>query len=360
MGRHDVQVLEVPEPRLLNPRDAIVRVTATAIGGSDIHVYDGRVPSMQEGDILGHEFMGEVTEVGPAVTSLAKGDRVVVPSVISCGRCAYCTRDLWALCDNSNPNAGLLAAACGQAGAGLFGSSHLYGGYAGGQAELVRVPFADVGPLKVPAGLSDEQVLFLGDVFPAGYMAAARCRIQAGEVVAVWGCGAVGQFAVRSAYLLGAERVIAIDCVAERLSLAAAKGGAEVIDFAREDVGERLCEMTGGRGPDACIDAVGTPAVLGQAIRCCGKGGVVSLAGVSKSALDKVPLGAAFAKGLTLEMGQTHVHRYMARLLEHVQQGSIDPSFVITHRLRLDDAPIAYEAMKRKEDGCIKVVLRPS
>jgi threonine dehydrogenase-like Zn-dependent dehydrogenase len=359
MGRRDVQLLEVPDPRILKPRDAIVRVTATAICGSDLHLYAGRVPSMEEGDILGHEFMGEVVEVGPGVKNLAAGDRVVVPFVISCGRCYYCAHELWALCDNSNPNAGRLAAAHGHAGAGLFGYSHLYGGYAGGQAELVRVPFADVGPMKVPADLADEQVLFLGDVFPTGYMAAAHCRIKAGEVVAVWGCGAVGQFAIRSAYLLGAERVIAIDRVPERLSLAVAKGGAEVVDYAQEDVVERLQEMTGGRGPDACIDAVGLPAVLRQAIQACRKGGVVSVAGVSGGPTDKVPLGAAFAKGLTLEMGPTHVHRYMRRLLEYVQQGSIDPAFVITHRLRLDDAPIAYEALLDKEDGCIKVVLRP-
>jgi threonine dehydrogenase-like Zn-dependent dehydrogenase len=383
MGRHDVQVLEVPDPHILNARDAIVRVTSTAICGSDLHLYNGHVPSMREGDILGHEFMGEVMEVGPRVQKLVPGDRVVVPFAIACGGCFFCTHEMWSLCDNSNPNAALLAAAYGQAGAGLFGYSHLYGGYAGGQAEYVRVPFADVGPLKVPAELSDEQVLFLSDVFPTGYMAAANCSLRAGDVVAVWGCGAVGQFAIRSAYLLGAERVIAIDRVPERLSLAATAGGAEVIDFAREDVSERLREMTGGRGPDACIDAVGLeaygrspdavydrvkttlllatdrPTVLRQAIQSCRKGGIVSIPGVYGGLLDKIPLGAAFAKGLSLKMGQTHVHRYMPRLLEYVQRGSIDPSFVVTHRLRLDDAPIAYEAFKHKDDGCIKVVLRP-
>jgi threonine dehydrogenase-like Zn-dependent dehydrogenase len=383
MGRHDVRVEDVPDPRILNPRDAIVRVTATAICGSDLHLYNGHVPSMQKGDILGHEFMGTVVETGRAVTNLVAGDRVVVPFAISCGRCYYCAHDLWSLCDNSNPNAAALEAAYGASGAGLFGYSHLYGGYAGGQAEYVRVPFADVGPHKVPVGLADEQVLFLTDVFPTGYMAAANCGIEAGDVVAVWGCGPVGQFAIRSAFLLGAARVIAIDRVPERLSLAAVKGGAEVIDFSQEDVGDRLREMTSGRGPDACIDAVGLEAygksldalydrakttlllatdratVLRQAIMACRKGGTVSIPGVYGGLLDKVPLGAAFAKGLTFKMGQTHVHRYLPRLLEYVQQGAIDPSFVVSHRLRLEDAPIAYEVFKRKEEGCIKVVLRP-
>jgi threonine dehydrogenase-like Zn-dependent dehydrogenase len=383
MGRHDVRVEDVPDPRILNPRDAIVRVTATAICGSDLHLYNGHVPSMQKGDILGHEFMGTVVETGRAVTNLVAGDRVVVPFAISCGRCYYCAHDLWSLCDNSNPNAAALEAAYGASGAGLFGYSHLYGGYAGGQAEYVRVPFADVGPHKVPVGLADEQVLFLTDVFPTGYMAAANCGIEAGDVVAVWGCGPVGQFAIRSAFLLGAARVIAIDRVPERLSLAAVKGGAEVIDFSQEDVGDRLREMTSGRGPDACIDAVGLeaygksldalydrakttlllatdrPTVLRQAIMACRKGGTVSIPGVYGGLLDKVPLGAAFAKGLTFKMGQTHVHRYLPRLLEYVQQGAIDPSFVVSHRLRLEDAPIAYEVFKRKEEGCIKVVLRP-
>jgi threonine dehydrogenase-like Zn-dependent dehydrogenase len=364
MGRRDVQVIEAPDPRIVNPRDAILRVTATAICGSDLHLYDGHVPSMREGDILGHEFMGEVVEVGTGVKNLVPGDRVVVPFAISCGGCFFCKHELWSLCDNSNPNAALLAAAHGQAGAGLFGYSHLYGGYAGGQAEYVRVPFADVGPLKVPPELSDEQVLLLSDVFPTGYMAAANCSLRAGDVVAVWGCGAVGQLAIRSAFLLGAERVIAIDRVPERLSLAATAGGADVVDFAHEDVSERLLDMTGGRGPDACIDAVGRESrgrgnALRQAIQSCRKGGIVSIPGAYGGRLDKVPLGAAFAKGLNLKMGQTHVHRYMPRLLEYVQRGSIDPSFVVTHRLRLDDGPIAYEAFAHKEDGCIKVVLRP-
>jgi threonine dehydrogenase-like Zn-dependent dehydrogenase len=383
MGRHDVRVQDVPDPRILNPRDAIVRVTATAICGSDLHLYNGHVPSMQKGDILGHEFMGTIVEIGRAVKNLSPGDRVVVPFAISCGRCYYCRHDLWSLCDNSNPNAAALEAAYGASGAGLFGYSHLYGGYAGGQAEYVRVPFADVGPHKVPDALSDEQVLFLTDVFPTGYMAAANCSIEAGDVVAVWGCGPVGQFAIRSAFLLGAARVIAIDRVPERLSLAAVKSGAEVIDFSQEDVGDRLREMTSGRGPDACIDAVGLeaygkgldalydrarttlllatdrPTVLRQAILSCRKGGTVSVPGVYGGLLDKVPLGAAFAKGLTFKMGQTHVHRYLPRLLEYVQQGAIDPSFVVSHRLRLEDAPIAYEVFKRKEEGCIKVVLRP-
>ena len=383
MGRHAVQVLDVPDPRLLNPRDAIVKVTATSICGSDLHLYNGYVPSMRQGDILGHEFMGEVVEKGAEVKNLALGDRVVVPFAIACGRCYYCRRELSSLCDNSNPNGAAQEAVYGAAGAGLFGYSHLYGGYAGGQAEYVRVPFADVGPRKVPDGLTDEQVLFLTDIFPTGYMAAANCQLEAGDIVAVWGCGPVGQMAIRSAYLLGATKVVAIDRVPERLHMAQAQGGADVIDFSAEDVGDRLREMTGGRGPDACIDAVGLeahgksldalydrakttlllatdrPTVLRQAIQACRKGGTVSIPGVYGGLLDKIPVGAAFAKGLTLKMGQTHVHRYLGRLLEYVEQGAIDPSFVVTHRLRLEDAPIAYEAFKHKVDGCIKVVLRP-
>lgn len=381
-GRHDVRVCEVADPQLLNPRDALVRVRATAICGSDLHLYDGHVPSMREGDILGHEFLGEVTAVGSAVESLRPGDRVVVPFAISCGRCFFCQRGQWALCDNSNPNAGLAAARHGFSCAGLFGYSHTMGGYAGGQAEQVRVPFADVGPLKLPEGISDEQALFLSDIFPTGYMAAESCDIHPGDVIAIWGCGPVGQFALRSARLLGAERVIAIDREPARLSMAAA-GGAETIDFAHEDVIPRLVETTGGRGPDACIDCVGLeaygrgadalydrartalrlatdrPTALRQAVRACRKGGIVSIPGVYGGLVDKLPLGSAFAKGLTFKMGQTHVQRYMRPLLQLIQEGAIDPTFVVTHRLPLEFAPEAYELFKHKRDGCVKVVLIP-
>jgi threonine dehydrogenase-like Zn-dependent dehydrogenase len=337
---------------------------------------------MQEGDILGHEFMGEVVSVGSAVENLRPGDRVVVPFAISCGRCFYCRRELWSLCDNSNPSAALAAAVYGFSCAGLFGYSHMMGGYAGGQAEMVRVPFADVGPLKIPAGLRDEQVLFLSDVLPTGYMAAENCQIQQGDVVAVWGCGPVGQFAVRSARLLGAEQVIAIDREPARLSMAAA-GGADVIDFSAEPVTERLTEMTGGRGPDACIDCVGLeaygrspdalydrarttlrlatdrPTALRQAVKACRKGGVVSIAGVYGGLVDKLPLGAAFAKGLTFKMGQTHVQRYLRPLLKRIEEGTIDPTFVITHRVPLEFAPEAFDMFKHKRDGCVKIVLTP-
>jgi threonine dehydrogenase-like Zn-dependent dehydrogenase len=381
-GQHDVRVKQVDDPQLLNPRDAIVRVTTTTICGSDLHLYDGHMPSMKRGDILGHEFMGEVAALGSAVTTLKVGDRVVVPFAIACGRCFFCKAGLTSLCDNSNPNATAAEALYGFAGAGLFGYSHLFGGYAGGQAEYVRVPFADVGPVKVPDTLSDEQVLFLSDIFPTGYMAAENCAIQPGATVAVWGCGPVGLFAIRSALHLGAERVIAIDRVGARLALAASLG-AEVIDFSSEDVTRRLVQMTAGRGPDACIDAVGLeaygksadaiydrvkttmllamdrPTALRQAIQACRKGGVVSIPGVYGGLLDKIPIGAAFAKGLTLRMGQTHVHRYMRPLLALVEKGAIDPTFVVTHILSLDDAPDAYELFKRKEDGCVKVLLKP-
>ena len=381
-GKHDVRMCDVPEPQLLNPRDAIVRVTLTAICGSDLHLYDGHIPTMQEGDILGHEFMGEVVSVGSAVENLAPGDRVVVPFAISCGRCFYCRRELWSLCDNSNPNAGLAAALYGFSGAGLFGYSHMMGGYAGGQAEMVRVPFADVGPIKVPAGLEDEQVLFLSDIFPTGYMAAENCDLRPGDVVAVWGCGPVGQFAIRSALLLGAARVIAIDREPARLAMAAA-AGADVLDFSQEDVTDRLTEMTAGRGPDACIDCVGLeaygrspdaiydrarttlmlatdrPTALRQAVQACRKGGVVSIPGVYGGFVDKLPLGAAFSKGLTFKMGQTHVHRYLRPLLQIVEDGRIDPSFVVTHRVPLEFAPDAYEMFKHKLDGCVKIVLAP-
>jgi len=382
-GKGDVRIDNVPEPKILNPRDAIIRVTTTAICGSDLHLLDGFIPTMQSGDILGHEFMGEVVDLGPGVKNLKKGDRVVVPFPIACGRCFFCERSLTSLCDNSNPNAQMAEKLYGYSPAGLFGYSHMMGGYAGGQAEFVRVPFADVGPLKVPDGLQDEQVLFLSDILPTGYMAAENCGIQPGDVVCVFGCGPVGLFAIVSAYLLGAERVIAVDRVPERLRLAREKARAETLDIDEVNVIEALHEMTGGRGPDACIDAVGLeahsqtlggyydkvkaamylatdrPNVLRLAIQTCRKGGTVSVPGVYGGLLDKIPFGAAFSKGLTFKMGQTHVHRYLRPLLERIQRGQIDPRFVITHRLPLDQAPQAYFTFRDKQDECIKVVLKP-
>jgi threonine dehydrogenase-like Zn-dependent dehydrogenase len=381
-GKEDVRVEQVPDPEILNPRDAIIRVTTTCICGSDLHMYDGYIPTMQSGDILGHEFMGEVVELGRAVTNLRVGDRVVVPFTIACGSCFFCRSDLWSLCDNSNPNAHMAEAAYGYTPSGLFGYSHMLGGYAGGQAEYVRVPFADVGPMKVPAGLSDEQVVFLTDIFPTGYMAAEVCDIKPGQVVAVWGCGPVGQFTIRSAYMLGADRVIAIDRIPERLRLAEA-GGAETLNYEQQPVLETLRELTAGRGPDACIDAVGMeahgagawdlydkvkqavrletgrPIALREAIMACRKGGIVSVPGVYGGVIDKMPMGAIVNKALTLKSGQTHMMRYMRPLLERIQQGEIDPTFVITHRLKLDQAPGAYRTFRDKQDSCIKVVLTP-
>lgn len=381
-GAKDVRVDNVPDPKILNPRDAIVKITSTAICGSDLHIYDGFIPTMKSGDILGHEFMGEVVELGRAVKNLQIGDRVVVPFTISCGHCFFCNRNLWSLCDNSNPNGWMAEGLMGHSPAGLFGYSHMFGGYAGGQAEYARVPFADVGLYKVPEGLTDDQVLFLTDIFPTGYMAAENCHIKPGHVVAVWGCGPVGQFAIRSALMLGAERVIAIDRFPDRLQMAQA-GGAEVLNYEDVEVGEALKEMTAGRGPDACIDAVGMeahgtdamalydrvkqavrletdrPMVLRQAIVACGKGGHVSLAGVYGGLLDKIPMGAAMNKALTLKMGQTHVHRYLKPLMDRIQNGEIDPSFVITHRLPLEEAPHGYKIFRDKKDNCIKVVLNP-
>jgi threonine dehydrogenase-like Zn-dependent dehydrogenase len=356
-GTRDVRVQQVPDPRILAQRDAIVRITSTAICGSDLHLYDGYKPTMEAGDILGHEFMGEVVEVGRDVKNLSVGDRVVVPFTIACGVCDYCQRELWSLCDNTNPNAWMMEKAVGATTSGLFGYSHMYGGYAGGQAEYARVPFADVGPIKVPEGVSDEQVLFLSDILPTGYQAAEQCDIAAGDIVAVWGCGPVGQFAIQSAYLLGAEKVIAIDRVPDRLRTARDVGGAETIDFDREDVYERLRELTGGRGPDACIDAVGLEAhATGSA---CRKGGTISVPGVYAGLLDKVPFGAAFAKGLTMRMGQTHVKRYMKPLLDRIVNGQIDPTRIITHRLPLDRAADGYQMFVDKADSCLKVVLKP-
>lgn len=385
-GPYDVRVEQVPDPKLLNPRDAILRITATAICGSDLHLYDGVIPAMQPGDILGHEFMGEVVEVGSEVRNLAPGDRVVVPFAIACGRCFFCQKDLWSLCDNSNPNAAMADKLYGYSGSGLFGYSHLFGGYAGGQAEYVRVPYADVGPFKVPEGVPDEQVLFLTDILPTGYMAAENCRIEPGDTVAVWGCGPVGQFAIHSAWWFGASRVIGIDDVPERLEMARNWGRAETIDFSREDVAESLREMTAGRGPDACIDAVGMEAhgmapdalydrvkhtvflttdrvhALRQALYCCRKGGTVSIPGVYGGFPDKLPLGAAFSKGLHLAMGQTHVHRYLSTLLDRIVgngREAFDPSPIITHQFPLSEASSAYEIFSGKQDNCIKVVLKP-
>jgi threonine dehydrogenase-like Zn-dependent dehydrogenase len=380
-GKFDVRVENVPDPKILNPRDAIIQVTLTAICGSDLHLYDGVIPSMKKGDILGHEFMGRVVEVGSGVKNLKPGDRVVVPFSIACGNCFFCLRGLWSLCDNSNPNAALAEKTFGYAEAGLFGYSHVYGGYAGGQAEYVRVPFADIGPLKVPDELTDEQVLFLSDILPTGFMAAENCAIQPGDTVAVWGCGPVGQMAIRSAYLLGAHKVIAIDGEPARLRMAE-KGHAVAVE-SDPNIPEILKQLTGGLGPDACIDAVGleahrrlhdtrydqskadrdvsidNPHVLRQAIQACRKGGVVSVPGVYTGVLNKFTFGSAFAKGLTFKMGQTHVHRYLRPLLERICKHDIDPSFVITHRLPLEDARNGYGIFSEKEDDCIKVVLKP-
>jgi threonine dehydrogenase-like Zn-dependent dehydrogenase len=382
-GKDDVRIETVPDPEIVNPRDAIIKVTSTAICGSDLHLYDGYIPTMQKGDILGHEFMGEVVEVGKGVTNLKKGDRVIVPFTIACGNCYFCQHDMWSLCDNSNPNAWMLEKLYGASPSGLFGYSHMMGGYAGGQAEYVRVPFADVGPFKIPSGLSDEQVLFMTDILPTAYQAAENGGIQRGDTVALWGAGPVGQLTIKCAYLLGAERVIAIDEVAERLTMARDEGKAETIDFSADSVVEGLKELTGGRGPDVCIDAVGLEAhghapdalldrakaalflatdrahVLREAIQTCRKGGTVSIPGVYGGVVDKMPMGAAFGKGLTMKMGQTHVHRYLPKLLDHIQNGDIDPTFIITHRLKLDEAPDAYKTFKERKDGCVKVVLTP-
>jgi len=382
-GEEDVRVDEVPDPEIVNPHDAVIEITATAICGSDLHLYDGYVPSMREGDVLGHEPMGEVVETGDAVETLEEGDRVVVPFTISCGSCWFCEEDLYSLCDNSNPNAEVARKMMGQSPAGLFGYSHMMGGYAGGQAEYLRVPYADVGPVNVDSDLSDEQVLLLSDVFPTGYMAAENAEIEEDDTVAVWGCGPVGQFAVQSAWMLGAGRVIAIDRVQERLRMAREHGDAETIDFEDEDVYDRLMAMTGGRGPDRCIDAVGTeahgtglmgkmdkakqqvnleadrPHVLRQAIRCCRKGGTLSVPGVYLGHVDDFPVGPLMNKALTVNTGQTHVQRYLDPLLERIEDGDIDPSFVITHQEPLEKGPEMYETFREKEDGCIKVVLTP-
>jgi threonine dehydrogenase-like Zn-dependent dehydrogenase len=380
MGRNTVEVHEVPDPKILNDTDAIVKISSTAICGSDLHLVDGYIPGMISGDILGHEFMGEVVEVGPQVTKVKVGDRVVVPFDISCGVCAACRNQLYSVCENSNPNGMIEAHVFGHPSAGAFGYSHLTGGYAGGQAEYARVPFADVGPMKVPDGLTDEQALFLSDILPTGWMAAEHCDIQAGDVIAVWGCGPVGQFAIASALLMGAERVIAIDRFPYRLEMARGQG-AETINYEESSVLDTLREMTGGRGPDACIDAVGMeghgtgpmyafdrvmqatrletgrPIALREAILACRNGGTVSVAGVYAGFADMFPLGAVMNRALTIKSGQTHVQRYMRPLLERILNGDIDPTFIITHRLPLDEAPYGYHIFKHKLDNCEKVVL---
>jgi threonine dehydrogenase-like Zn-dependent dehydrogenase len=382
-GKNDIQVVDVSEPEILNNRDAVIKITSTAICGSDLHLYNGLVPTMEKGDILGHEFMGEVVEVGSEVHNLKAGDRVVASFPISCGKCFFCQRELFSLCENSNPNAWMAQQLFGHSPAGIYGYTHMLGGFAGGQAEYARVPFADVGTVKIPDGLTDEQVLFLSDIFPTGYMAAENCNIQPGDTIAVWGCGPVGQLAIKSAYLLGAERVIGIDRFPYRLQTAREKAGAEVLNYEECDVYDTLMDMTGGLGPDACIDAVGmeahAPGVMGaydrvkqslmlendrphafrQAIMACRKGGTVSVPGVYGGFDDKIPLGSFMNKGLTIKTGQTHVQHYFAPLLDKIQNGDIDPSFIITHRLPLEDAPRGYEMFLNKEDDCLKVVLKP-
>lgn len=384
-GKGDVRYDTVPDPGIEFPTDVVLKVTSCAICGSDLHLYDGYMPAMESGDILGHETMGEVVEVGSAITGLKVGDRVVIPFNISCGNCFFCRKGLFSLCDRSNPDADKAARAMGHAPGGLFGYSHLTGGYAGGQAEYIRVPFAEVGALKVPDGLPDEQALFLSDIFPTGYMAAENAEIEPGDTVAVWGCGPVGQFAIQCAWMMGAGRVIAIDRVPERLAMASDTGRAETINFDDDgSVYERLMEMTGGRGPDRCIEAVGTEAHVGgsfdavldkaktvlmigtdrhhalrEAFYCCRKGGTVSVPGVYVGLLDNVPFGAVMNKGLTIRTGQTHTHRYMKPLLAKIMDGAIDPSFVITHRVGLEQGPEMYSTFRDKKDGCIKVVMKP-
>jgi threonine dehydrogenase-like Zn-dependent dehydrogenase len=382
MGKRSVEVRDVPDPQILNSRDAIVRVTSTAICGSDLHLYNGFVPGMEKGDVVGHEFMGEVVDIGPEVRNLTVGDRVVVPFPIACGNCWHCQHGFYSTCENSNPNAWMAATLWGHSPSGIYGYSHLLGGFAGGQAEYARVPYADVGPIKVDNGLTDDQVLFLSDIFPTGYMGAEMCDIKPGDVVAVWGAGPVGQFAIASAFMLGAERVIAIDRFAYRLEMAREHSGAETVNYEEVDsILETLKELTGGRGPDACIDAVGMeshapglkyaydrakqaarletdrPIALREAIMACRNGGTVSVIGVYGGFIDKFPMGSVMNRSLTIKSGQCHVQRYLRPLLERIQAGDIDPSFVITHHMPLSEAPRGYELFVNKEDHCEKVVL---
>lgn len=382
-GKHDIRYETVADPQIEHPRDVILKVSSCAICGSDLHLFDGVIPGMKSGDVMGHEFMGEVVEVGSANHKLKVGDRVVVPFTICCGECDQCRRGNWSVCERSNRNKNLGDLMFGHTSAGLFGYSHLTGGYAGGQADYVRVPYADVAPVKVPDNLSDEQVLFLGDIFPTGWQAAAQCEIEPGDTVAVWGAGPVGQFALRSALLMGAEQVVCIDNVPERLDMARA-GGAVTIDFDEESVLDRLQELTAGKGPQKCIDAVGMeaspvrsidsmidrakqavmietdrPHVLREMIYVCRPAGVISVAGVYGGTVDKIPFGAFMNKGLTLRTGQTHVKRWTDDLLARIAEGQIDPSFVITHTVGLQDGPAMYKTFRDKEDGCVKVVMKP-
>jgi threonine dehydrogenase-like Zn-dependent dehydrogenase len=382
-GRGHVKVERVPDPKILNDKDAIIKITSTAICGSDLHLYNGFIPTVQPGDIFGHEFMGEVVETGKGVQRVKKGDRVVVAFPIACGSCNNCHRTLFSCCENTNPNGWMAKQLFGHSAAGIFGYSHLTGGFAGGQAEYARVPFADVGTIKVPDGMDDEQALFLSDIFPTGYMAAEMCDIKPGDVIAIWGAGPVGQFAIKSAYLLGAERVICIDRFEYRLKVAREAAGAETINYEEADVYQTLMEMTGGRGPDSVIDAVGLeahaagaagvydrvkqatmsesdrPHVLREAIMCCRSGGVVSVVGVYGGLVDKFPMGAVMNRSLTIRSGQAHVQRYMKPLMERIQKGEIDPTFVITHRAKLDDAQTMYRTFRDKQDDCLKVVMKP-
>ncbi|KAB0266007.1 zinc-dependent alcohol dehydrogenase [Microvirga brassicacearum] len=382
-GKGDIRCDTVPDPEIEDARDAIIRMTSCAICGSDLHLYNHFIPGMKDGDIMGHEFMGEVVEIGSSVSNLKVGDRIVVPFTIICGECEQCRRGNFSVCERTNRNASLAAKAFGHTTAGLFGYTHLTGGYAGGQAEYVRIPYADTTHVKVPEGLTDEQVLFLGDIFPTGWQAVVQCDIQPSDTVAIWGCGPVGQMAIRSAILLGAKQVVAIDCVPERLSMAQA-GGATTIDFDEESVIERLNQLTNGKGPEKCIDAVGLeahatrsidsvvdrakqavmlesdrPHVLREMFYVCRPAGVVSVPGVYGGLIDKIPFGAVMNKGLTIRTGQTHVNRWTEDLLRRIQEGQIDPSFVITHTVGLDDGPEMYETFRDKKDGCIKVVLKP-
>ncbi len=385
MGANKMSVETVPDPEILNPRDAIVRITSTCICGSDLHLYNGFIPTMEQGDIMGHEFMGEVVETGAGINKekLKAGDRVVVPFTIACGKCFFCQRKLWSCCENSNPNYWIAEKMMGYSPSGLFGYTHMLGGYAGGQAQYARVPFADVGPLKIPAEISDDKVVFLSDIFPTGYFGAVNCDIQPGDTVAIWGCGPVGQFAIRSAFMLGAERVIAIDRFEYRLKMAE-ESGAETINYEEvDDVVQTLKEWTANIGPDSCMDAVGMeahgnnllsfvdrakqtlkietdrPTVLRQCIQACRKAGTVSVPGVYSGFADTIPMGAFMNKGLTMKTGQTHMMNYMQPLLERIQKNEIDPSFVISHRVSLDEAPEMYKTFCDKKDDCTKVVLDP-
>ncbi len=385
MGTHKMSVETVPDPKILNPRDAIVRISSTCICGSDLHLYNGFIPTMEQGDIMGHEFMGEVVEVGGSVNKekLKVGDRVVVPFTIACGNCFFCERQLWSACENSNPNYWIAEKMMGYSPSGLFGYTHMLGGYAGGQAQYARVPFADIGPLKLPEGIPDDKVVFLSDIFPTGYFGAVNCDIQPGDTVAIWGCGPVGQFAIRSAFMLGAERVIAIDRFQYRLNMAQ-DGGAETINYEEvDDVVQTLKDMTANLGPDSCMDAVGMeahdnnlmfvvdrakqalkvesdrPTVLRQCIQACRKGGTVSVPGVYSGFDDTIPMGAFMNKALSMKTGQTHMMRFMQPLLERIEKGDIDPSFVISHRVPIDAAPEMYKIFRDKQDHCTKVVLDP-